>query len=197
MWEIGELMSHRASLNLKYKSDSFLTCITRTHTKFPLFSDVFMRGFAKVAGFIGSCLRFLIYISLLLHSSNDITHSSLLQIPQYTPIIKSEEEQKWHKNKIIIPQKQSKIAKTCKYKNNGSKSSVLFEVWMKFIAETMWKQNKVKEGWVWSVLTKFFRDFPFILMWLLLLLFVCFVFFLFVQTQFYKLLPKVIAHDSR
>ncbi len=40
------------------------------------------------------CNRFLVYVSLLLHSSSHVTHCSQGKIPQYTPIIKSEEEQK-------------------------------------------------------------------------------------------------------
>ncbi len=65
-----------------------------------------MCDLAKVVEFtIGCFWDFLINVSLLLHSSDDITHSSLLRILQYTPPIKSEEEQKWHKTETVISQK--------------------------------------------------------------------------------------------
>ncbi len=57
-------------------------------------------------------LRVLHYISLLLHSSDDITHSSLLRILQYTPIIKSEEEPKQLKARTVISQRHQKHVNT-------------------------------------------------------------------------------------
>ncbi len=84
--------------------------------------------------------------SLLLNSSHDITHSSLLKILQYTPITKSKMDRKWRKTKTVISQKWKKIAKTIWYKINSLRSSVLFTVWIKSVAETMWKQYQLKEG---------------------------------------------------
>ncbi len=138
-------------------------------------------------------LRSLHYVSLLLHSSDDITHSSLLKISQYTytPNTKSEEEQKCHKTKTVISQKRYKIAKTCEYKINSSKSSALFKVWMKSVTKTVWKQYKFKQGWVWSFFAKFFYNFPFILMGIFKNLFCVFL-----RTLLYESLPKVIAHHS-
>ncbi len=74
-----------------------------------------------------------------------------------------------------MSQKWQKIAKTCESKINSSKSSVLFKVWMKSIAETMWKQYSFKEGWVWSFFCKVFLRFPNILMGIYFLFFAIFV----------------------